>query len=1397
MSDLFDVEFYSAKYAGKFAGDPYTHYLEKGWIEGFMPNAFVDPIFYAKANHVDLVEPLAHLSEHWKEGVEVSPAFDPERYFEYYPDVRRANMMPLRHFLGWGRREGRVPGLLFFELAERTSRFPEYDWAAVSRALGIPLEAIDADVVRRYEALIDEDYYRRRYGGRLDGMTVVEHFTARGFPWRFKPNALFDVEWYAERHGIEGVNGLLHHVVTGNRPAPFFCPKSYARRNPDIGPAEEAFGHFVVHGRKETRDLGISPQALASIGKIEASYDWAEAQSVCRMPLVPTAPGAAATEPFVADPLPPRPRSAPDALQMAAIRLRGRNKKLVSIDIWDTLLRRDCDPDEIKLYAATVMLREFERRTAVEGVTSVELYRLRQLAEFRVADLHYEYTHAAMMREWTALAGFAGADAAEVAAVVTEAEISKELAATRVDPTLLAVLAEFGDIRTIAISDFYLPEASLRRILDHHGLGTVVDAIYVSCDLLKTKREGSLFDHVLSAEKVAADDVLHIGDNVRADVTVPREKGIAVYHFVDAIEEARKADFRKTFEGVLRGDQAALLRLVEQRLWATRAEAETVPAKPVATAAADGAPKGAAKTQEKTATRHRPRLGSLDTLAALFAAFGLHILQTADQEKVDKVFFATREGTFYRQVFDLLAARDVFGTRAYPKSVLLEVSRRATFAASLRRISIDEMMRIWSLYATQSMAALARSLNLDETRMEAFCAAHGLSAAEKITYPWMDAGVQELFDDRDFLDWVGSECVRQRDALWRYLEVAGFDPDSAGTRLMVDIGWRGSIQDNLAFTVNGRVDGLYLALFRFVAEQPDNGRKTGFLMDLNRDEGQELGEVAALEFISNGAGGSVVGYADGAAVREIFEGEERVIVDDVLPFQAKILARIDELIPIFAKLPLDRGELGAVGRLLALSYIDDPDREIADMFQRLEHNETFGTGELDVMGGEGGATIAELAGSALHHHFAARLAEVRWSEAWVKSGEFQDTIATLGLDRKLMLPRSHRLVRAPAVVRALGHRISVFAPTPLRGSGGHRTIYNMAKALDAAGFDVTVFAESRGGEYDYQEQELAGSGIRTVDHWFSGIVPDVAIATIQHSAPYVANFFDADVKKFYFIQDFEASFNPMSDGFVRGENSFTEEVTPLCIGRWLTHVLHTQYAKPAATAGLGVDVDIYRPLEEETRRDCIAVLYQPEKLRRLPEVCIDALSKVKMARPQTEIVFYGSGATPRAPFANTHLGLVHDLRELNRIYNRARIGLCISLTNPSRIPFEMMASGCVPVDVYRYNNLFDYEDGTGLLAYQSADSLAAAMLHLLEDEGELATRRAKCIETGASRTLDWETDAEVNVIEHVLEGGTLDRLPVPKPSFTGAPFLAAKDDRAGVRGWCAWQRTMAMGTGSA
>ena len=60
----------------------------------------------------------------------------------------------------------------------------------------------------------------------------------------------------------------------------------------------------------------------------------------------------------------------------------------------------------------------------------------------------------------------------------------------------------------------------------------------------------------------------------------------------------------------------------------------------------------------------------------------------------------------------------------------------------------------------------------------------------------------------------------------------------------------------------------------------------------------------------------------------------------------------------------------------------------------------------------------------------------------------------------------------------------------------------------------------------------------------------------------------------------------------------------------------------------------------------------------------------------------------------------------------------MSASNPSRIPFEMMAAGLPVVELYKENNIYDLPDKGVLLAEPTPEAIASAIVHLLDNEEE-------------------------------------------------------------------------------
>ena len=195
------------------------------------------------------------------------------------------------------------------------------------------------------------------------------------------------------------------------------------------------------------------------------------------------------------------------------------------------------------------------------------------------------------------------------------------------------------------------------------------------------------------------------------------------------------------------------------------------------------------------------------------------------------------------------------------------------------------------------------------------------------------------------------------------------------------------------------------------------------------------------------------------------------------------------------------------------------------------------------------------------------------------------------------------------------------------GSGGHRTIYALARRLASTGATVDLHLADFGPDINDTASQLDNTGVCLRRGWETSTYFDYAMATVASSAKHVQKI--AAANRGYLIQDFEAYFNPLSDGYVEAESSYLPEFDFLSVGSWLGSVMERRYGTQAFCAGLGADPTIYRLLTplppagiESDRPQAVCFLYQPDKPRRTPELGIEALRLLKLARPEVEIYVY-------------------------------------------------------------------------------------------------------------------------------------------------------------------------------
>ena len=338
-------------------------------------------------------------------------------------------------------------------------------------------------------------------------------------------------------------------------------------------------------------------------------------------------------------------------------------------------------------------------------------------------------------------------------------------------------------------------------------------------------------------------------------------------------------------------------------------------------------------------------------------------------------------------------------------------------------------------------------------------------------------------------------------------------------------------------------------------------------------------------------------------------------------------------------------------------------------------------------------------------------------------------------------------------------KVDVLVPKPLKGSGGHRTIYSHARALADGGCDVTIHIE--GGK------TKSGRTLRRAKDWFeSGSielspgwprvleVSDMLMATTWQSALF-SHRVETPAVKAHFVQDYESLFYPMGDMYLGAISAHDLGFETIVIGEWLRGRMRDSHQIDAYMVPFSANLGRYSPpavpRSERPGLRRVVAMYQPEKSRRCPELMVDALSRVLKADPAVEVATVGSRWDPKLGSRHVHHGVVSP-DELGKIYRNSDVGLSLSTSNPSRAPFEMMATGLPVVELGLENNLHDLPDTACVLANPDGISLSDAMMKIIGDRDLASSLSAGGVAFMSSRDEAEENSAFVFSVKGILAG---------------------------------------------
>jgi FMN phosphatase YigB (HAD superfamily)/GT2 family glycosyltransferase len=518
--------------------------------------------------------------------------------------------------------------------------------------------------------------------------------------------------------------------------------------------------------------------------------------------------------------------------QIAARRIAGGSVRLVTTDVFDTLVHRPVAKPHHLFLTLAAELRANGLLPA--HVTDAQFAAARSLAEARARE---ERWHADRSREvtieavWEAMPdAWRDLSAADWRAYVG-VELEVEAAALRVHPHAVDILrlAARRGVLCVAVSDIYLSSAQLSYLMRRAGVPTeLLSAVVTSADRDICKFDG-LLEAVIREHDLPPDTVLHLGDNPLADVRAAQRAGATAIDLSAPDDRAfqRWAEPRAVASALVGGD-ARTEAMVRQTLL----EAGDDAADP----------------------SFRFGVAAIGPAMAGFASWVNH---RAGELGASTVHFLLREG---RVIAELMRAAEPDPVQAR----LVHASRWGILRAAVLDGTVDELTNALARRGPFSPATVATAFGCDEALVR-----HVVTRELGDTPDRWEA-IRVISRDDELRSAVVARAAELRRGVLRYLEQHILLDDDP--LVLCDIGWGGTIQEGITSILrsaghDNEVVGLYLMLSPSGDDRVARGHRLEGYLQTSATDPSIAGAAAVvtrnpeiLEQINTPAEGTLLGF---------------------------------------------------------------------------------------------------------------------------------------------------------------------------------------------------------------------------------------------------------------------------------------------------------------------------------------------------------------------------------------------------------------------------------------------------------------------------------------------------------------------------------------------------------
>ncbi len=438
----------------------------------------------------------------------------------------------------------------------------------------------------------------------------------------------------------------------------------------------------------------------------------------------------------------------------------NENIKYVSFDIFDTIFRRTCSEP-------SWVFEEAARRLIAKGKPLPI-----EPSDYRQCRIEAER----QARNETSLDDIKFKDIFNYIPIedglkkeLMDEEVNVESDVLYVDPLIEIVIkkARQHNLSIIFVSDMYLSALVLTNLIKKKLPDLNFYKLFVSSEYGETKQTGRLFQRVISELNVKPSNIVHIGDNVKADIESARAKGILAFHFdppeyINDILDKEKEYHISLPSPVMHARKLALLSSPD-------------------------------KLSEEEAFFYS--YGAF-IMGPILSAFSKWILTRSNFLGVENILTLMREGKIFSECIN----RELNGEGGRHSKVFCRpcyASRKATFLPAADSDKIQDLVALSLTRKNYTVRDLFSELDIEDARFDVFSDTQ-LSGLDQISIDGKDGLtiISEIINNQK--DELKNLIDEHKDALKKYFDSL----TSVMPYALVDFGGGATIQSQLSKVVN-------------------------------------------------------------------------------------------------------------------------------------------------------------------------------------------------------------------------------------------------------------------------------------------------------------------------------------------------------------------------------------------------------------------------------------------------------------------------------------------------------------------------------------------------------------------------------------------------------------------